>query len=73
MTKRSVDAGRDGFFTFEWVCRNPGCAFEGEMHRKRVKAPTLDKAKMGALQMGIPRYAKVLEEEEERLKMRIAW
>ncbi len=72
MTKEMEEV-RNNFFTFEWICRDPACVDEGYLHRKRVRAQSLERARSLAQKMSIPQDAKVIEEVEEKLKMLILW
>ena len=71
--KRDYAENTKGYFTFEWICHDPTCVDEGHLHRKRISAPTLEKARSIARLLSIPEDARVIEEEERNLKMTIAW
>jgi hypothetical protein len=71
--KREYDEQVKGYFTFEWVCRDPACAEEGHLHRKRISAQTLERARLKARAISIPENARIIEEEEQMLKMLIVW
>jgi hypothetical protein len=71
--KREHNEEEEGYFTFEWVCRDLACVGEGQLHRKRISAQTLEKAKAIAKLLFIPDNARVIEEEERMLKMAIVW
>ncbi|HVP24245.1 MAG TPA: hypothetical protein VMS77_10085 [Conexivisphaerales archaeon] len=71
--KRFVEDDDRGYYTFEWICRDPACSGENQLHRKRIRANSLEKAWLVAKAMSIPDCARVVEEEERKLKMTIAW
>jgi len=70
---KEIEVERNSFFTFEWICQDPACCSDGQIHRKRVRSQSLEKARSVARTLGIPRDAKVIEEVEEKLRMRTLW